>query len=102
MKSGDLLTLREAADHIGIHHDTLRQIVANTKRLAKHGLPDPDGIAFRQFRKKGRIIFTRTDLDDYIARHTVDPANPPRIASQPIREHRRASQSPRIEIKRFW
>ncbi len=57
----------------------LRQIVAVTKRLAKHGLPDPDGIAFRQFRTKGRIIFTRTDVDDYIARHPTQnclKANP--------------------------
>ena len=102
MKSGDLLSLPEAADYLGMSRRTLCRMIDETRRLHRHGLPDPDGIAFRQFHKKGRVIFARADLDDYIARHTVDPAKPPRIATKPARERRRVSQPPRFEIGRHW
>jgi Helix-turn-helix domain len=101
-RPSSLLSLQEAADYLGRHHDTLRKMIANTRRLNRKGLPDPEGIRFHQAKRKGAVLFERADLDDWLARTSVDPAVPPKVSTKPARRRQRANQSHIIERKRFW
>lgn len=67
-----MLDLKHAAVEIGLSESGLRKLVARTKARRLSGKADLDGIQFFQA-GRGRILFRRSWLFEYIEAHHFEP-----------------------------